>query len=189
MAAALRELDLAFLSEQEARQIFQVLERDAELKRAERDRISKLQKKKQDVTGLQGVTGEWFEEIQRKKFLNETDANRMLKRPLAHWLRKTSRNDPKEFKMTSPQNPQAQKNVSPSILGFRSPFASLFSFKKSKKHSLKHQTRQQPRYDSFALGTHTSSKVEEMAQVSSLVTLLSKMFKAGNILSTNPLFL
>ncbi|XP_074813759.1 protein O-glucosyltransferase 3-like isoform X6 [Natator depressus] len=164
MAGAPRELDLTFLSEQEARQIFQVLERDAELKRAERDRISKLQKKKQDVTGLQGVTGEWFEEIQRKKFLNETDVNRMLKRPLAHWLRKTSRNDPKEFKMSSPQNPQAQKNVLPSILGFRTPFASLFSFKKSRKHSLKHQTRQQPRYDSFALGAHTSSKVEEMAQ-------------------------
>ncbi|CAM4370418.1 unnamed protein product [Caretta caretta] len=164
MAGAPRELDLTFLSEQEARQIFQVLERDAELKRAERDRISKLQKKKQDVTGLQGVTGEWFEEIQRKKFLNETDVNRMLKRPLAHWLRKTSRNDSKEFKMSSPQNPQAQKNVSPSILGFRTPFASLFSFKKSRKHSLKHQTRQQPRYDSFALGAHTSSKLEEMAQ-------------------------
>uniref|UniRef100_A0A8C4WQU1 Exophilin 5 n=1 Tax=Gopherus evgoodei TaxID=1825980 RepID=A0A8C4WQU1_9SAUR len=92
MAGAPRGLDLTFLSEQEARQIFQVLERDAELKRAEKDRISKLQKKKQDVTGLQGVTGEWFEEIQRKKFQNEIDVNRMLKRPLAHWLRKTSRN-------------------------------------------------------------------------------------------------
>uniref|UniRef100_A0A8C3RRJ3 Exophilin 5 n=1 Tax=Chelydra serpentina TaxID=8475 RepID=A0A8C3RRJ3_CHESE len=136
MAGAPRGLDLTFLSEQEARQIFQVLERDAELKRAERDRISKLQKKKQDVTGLQGVTGEWFEEIQKKKFRNEIDVNRMLKRPLAHWLRKTSRNDPKEFKMSSPQNPQAQKNVSPSILGFRTPFASLFSFKKSRKHTI-----------------------------------------------------
>ncbi|XP_032636090.1 exophilin-5-like isoform X1 [Chelonoidis abingdonii] len=164
MAGAPRGLDLTFLSEQEARQIFQVLERDAELKRAEKDRISKLQKKKRDVTGLQGVTGEWFEEIQRKKFQNEIDVNRMLKRPLAHWLRKTSRNDPKEFKMSSPQNPQAQKNVSPSILGFRTPFTSLFSFKKSRKHSLKHQTQQQPRYDSFALGTHTSFKVQEMAQ-------------------------
>uniref|UniRef100_A0A8C0G348 Exophilin 5 n=1 Tax=Chelonoidis abingdonii TaxID=106734 RepID=A0A8C0G348_CHEAB len=92
MAGAPRGLDLTFLSEQEARQIFQVLERDAELKRAEKDRISKLQKKKRDVTGLQGVTGEWFEEIQRKKFQNEIDVNRMLKRPLAHWLRKTSRN-------------------------------------------------------------------------------------------------
>uniref|UniRef100_A0A8C0G621 Exophilin 5 n=1 Tax=Chelonoidis abingdonii TaxID=106734 RepID=A0A8C0G621_CHEAB len=136
MAGAPRGLDLTFLSEQEARQIFQVLERDAELKRAEKDRISKLQKKKRDVTGLQGVTGEWFEEIQRKKFQNEIDVNRMLKRPLAHWLRKTSRNDPKEFKMSSPQNPQAQKNVSPSILGFRTPFTSLFSFKKSRKHTV-----------------------------------------------------
>uniref|UniRef100_A0A8C8S7X7 Exophilin 5 n=1 Tax=Pelusios castaneus TaxID=367368 RepID=A0A8C8S7X7_9SAUR len=125
---------------------------------------SKLQKKKQEVTGLQGVTGEWFEEIQKKKFQNDSDVSRMLKRPLAHWLGKTSRNDPKEFKIPSPQNQQAQKNGSPSILGFRTPFASLFSFKKSRKHSLKHQPQQQSRYDSFALGTRTSSKLEEMAQ-------------------------
>ncbi|XP_009703172.1 PREDICTED: exophilin-5, partial [Cariama cristata] len=61
-----------------------------------------------------------------------------------------------ELKMTSCTNPQAQKNTSASFLGFRSPFAWLFSFRKSRKN----QTQKQPRYDSSA---RPSSKEEEMA--------------------------
>uniref|UniRef100_A0A8C0VQ05 Exophilin 5 n=1 Tax=Cyanistes caeruleus TaxID=156563 RepID=A0A8C0VQ05_CYACU len=38
---------------------------------------------------LQGVTGEWFEEIKRRKFQNYSDVNRMLKPPLEHQLRKS----------------------------------------------------------------------------------------------------
>ncbi|XP_067145745.1 exophilin-5 [Apteryx mantelli] len=155
MTAAARGPDLSFLNEQEARAIFQVLQRDSELRRAEKHRVSKLLKRKTSETGLQGVTGEWFEEIQRKKFENNTDVNRMLKQPLEHQLRKSKTNH-KEFKMSSRTNPQAQKNTSASFLGFRSPFAWLFSFRKSRKH----QTQKQPRYDSSA---STSSKVEEMA--------------------------
>lgn len=48
---------------------------------------SKLLKRKNAKTGLQGVTGEWFEEIQRKKFQNYIDVNRMLKPPLEHQLK------------------------------------------------------------------------------------------------------
>lgn len=50
--------------------------------------FSKLQKTKWDIRWLQGVTGEWFEEIQRKKFCNETDVSQMLKQPLTSRLRK-----------------------------------------------------------------------------------------------------
>ena len=49
---------------------------------------SKLQKTKRDIRWLQGATGEWFEEIQRKKFCNETDVNQMLKPPLTYRLQK-----------------------------------------------------------------------------------------------------
>ncbi|KAK4829592.1 hypothetical protein QYF61_005692, partial [Mycteria americana] len=116
----------------------------------------KLLKRKQSETGLQGVTGEWFEEIQRKKFQNYIDVNRMLKAPLEHQLRKNKNSNRKEVKMSSCTNPQAQKNTTASFLGFRSPFAWLFSFRKSRKN----QTQKQPRYDSSA---SPSSKVEEMA--------------------------
>ncbi|KAM6316513.1 LOW QUALITY PROTEIN: exophilin-5 [Aegotheles albertisi] len=180
MTAAPRGPDLSFLNEEEARAIFQVLQRDSELRRAEKDRVSKLLKRKKSETGLQGVTGEWFEEIQRKKFQNYVDVNKMLKPPLEHQLRKSKNNishyklachigypkmiklnfpgikDHKESKMSSCTHPQAQKNTSASFLGFRSPFAWLFSFRKSRKN----QTQKQPRYDSSA---SPSSKAEEMA--------------------------
>ncbi|XP_010125873.1 PREDICTED: exophilin-5, partial [Chlamydotis macqueenii] len=116
----------------------------------------KLLKRKKSETGLQGVTGEWFEEIQRKKFQDYTDVNRMLKPPLEHQLRKSKNTNHKELKMSSHTNPQAQKNTSASFLGFRSPFAWLFSFRKSRKN----QTQKEQRYDSSA---SPSSKVEEMA--------------------------
>uniref|UniRef100_A0A8C6Z2K4 Exophilin 5 n=1 Tax=Nothoprocta perdicaria TaxID=30464 RepID=A0A8C6Z2K4_NOTPE len=82
---------------------------------------------------LQGVTGEWFEEIQRKKFQNNTDVNRLLKQPLEHQLRKSKKASELLF--------STQKNTSASFLGFRSPFAWLFSFRKSRKQ----QTLKEPR--------------------------------------------
>ncbi|XP_027496225.1 exophilin-5-like isoform X2 [Corapipo altera] len=156
MTAAPQGPDLSFLNEEEARAIFRVLQRDAELRRAEKDRVSKILKRKKSEKGLQGVTGEWFEEIKRKKFHNYADVNRMLKPPLEHQLRKSKNTNHKELKMSSRTNPQAQKNTSASFLGFRSPFAWLSSFRKSRKT----QTQKQPRYDSSA---SPSSKVEEMA--------------------------
>uniref|UniRef100_A0A8C3MYF3 Uncharacterized protein n=1 Tax=Geospiza parvula TaxID=87175 RepID=A0A8C3MYF3_GEOPR len=127
MTAAPQGPDLSFLNEEEARAIFQVLQRDAELRRAEKDRVSKLLKRKKSEKGLQGVTGEWFEEIKRRKFQNYIDVNRMLKPPLEHQLRKS--------KTTT------QKNTSASFLGFRSPFAWLSSFRRSRKT----HTQKQPR--------------------------------------------
>ncbi|XP_032298064.1 exophilin-5 isoform X1 [Coturnix japonica] len=80
----------------------------------------------------------------------------MLKPPLEHQIRNSKKSNHKEFKMSSSANPQAQKNTSTSFLGFRSPFAWLFSFRKSRKN----QTQKQPRYDDSA---NTAPKVEEMA--------------------------
>nr|XP_012425147.4 exophilin-5 isoform X1 [Taeniopygia guttata] len=156
MTAAPQGPDLSFLNEEEARAIFQVLQRDAELRRAEKDRVSKLLKRKKSEKGLQGVTGEWFEEIKRRKFQNYIDVNRMLKPSLEHQLRKSKNTSHQEIKMSSRTNPQAQKNTSASFLGFRSPFAWLSSFRRSRKT----QTQKQPRYDSSA---SPPSKVEEMA--------------------------
>ncbi|XP_061848097.1 exophilin-5 [Colius striatus] len=156
MTAAPRGPDLSFLNEEEARAIFRVLQRDAELRRAEKDRVSKLLKRKKAETGLQGITGEWFEEIQRKKFQNYIDVNRMLKPPLEHQLKKSKNTNHKTLKMASLANSQAQKNTSASFLGFRSPFAWLFSFRKSRKN----QTQKQLRYDS---SPRPSSEVEAMA--------------------------
>ncbi|KAM9037226.1 exophilin-5 isoform X2 [Sarcophilus harrisii] len=141
--------DFSFLNDEEARQILQVLERNEELQRAEKDRISKLQKTKRDIRWLQGVTGEWFEEIQRKKFRNDTDVNQMLKQPLTYRLRKT-KNDSMHLPMSrSPNLPNRNNPSSTRRLGFRSSLASLFSFGKSGKEIIKPQPSSHQGYDSF----------------------------------------
>ncbi|XP_031199388.1 exophilin-5 isoform X2 [Mastomys coucha] len=134
--------DFSFLNEEEARKILQVLERNEELRRAEKDRISKLQKTKRDIRWLQGATGEWFEEIQRKKFCNETDVNQMLKPPLTYRLQKgMAKNDPMELQTSRSKSLINQKpSVSPRM-SFRSSFASLFSFRRSGKETLKLQSQ------------------------------------------------
>ncbi|XP_055128989.1 exophilin-5 isoform X3 [Symphalangus syndactylus] len=132
--------DFSFLNDDEARKILQVLERNEELQRAEKDRISKLQKTKRDIRWLQGVTGEWFEEIQRKKFCNETDVSQMLKQPLTYRLRKEmAKNDPIELPTSRSKNVTNQKKPTrfSSRMSFRSSFASLFSFRKSGKETSK----------------------------------------------------
>ncbi|XP_030896183.1 exophilin-5-like [Leptonychotes weddellii] len=138
-----RGFDFSFLNDEEARKILQVLERNEELQRAEKDRISKLQKTKRDIRWLQGVTGEWFEEIQRKKFCSETDVSQMLKQPLTYRLRKgMAENDPMELQTSRSKTTANQRNPTSisSRLSFRSSFASLFSFRKSRKETLKLQS-------------------------------------------------
>nr|KAF6437547.1 exophilin 5 [Molossus molossus] len=145
--------DFSFLNDEEARKILQVLERNEELQRTEKDRISKLQKTKRNSRWLQGVTGEWFEEIQRKKFCNETDVSQMLKQPLTYRLRKgMAENDPMELRTSRFKNIPTQRNPtsSPSRLGFRPSFASLFSFRKSRKETSKLQSLGQKGYDGHA---------------------------------------
>nr|XP_033805431.1 exophilin-5 isoform X2 [Geotrypetes seraphini] len=79
----------------------------------------------------------------------------MLKQPLSYKLRKTTRNDSTDLKML---RTKSQKNAatSPSILGFRSPFASLFSFRKLEKPSTKPQS-QQKGHGIFSLSGHSAS--------------------------------
>ncbi|XP_014708822.2 exophilin-5 isoform X2 [Equus asinus] len=145
--------DFSFLNDEEARKILQVLERNEELQRAEKDRISKLQKTKRDIRWLQGVTGEWFEEIQRKKFCNETDVSQMLKQPLTSRIRKgMAENDPVELQTSRSKNIPNQRNPTsiPSRLSFKSSLASLFSFRKSRKETLKLPSSGQKGCDSHA---------------------------------------
>ncbi|XP_042538642.1 exophilin-5-like [Dipodomys spectabilis] len=139
--------DFSFLNEEEARTILRVLERNEELQRAEKDRIRKLQKTKRDIRWLQGVTGEWFEEIQRKKFCNETDVSQMLKQPLTYRLRKEiAQHDSVELQASRSKNLLNQKPSAPCRMSFRSSFASLFSFRKAGREPLKLQWLRQKGY-------------------------------------------
>ncbi|XP_043927115.1 synaptotagmin-like protein 2 isoform X2 [Protopterus annectens] len=60
-------IDLTFLTPEEQEAIMKVLQRDADLKRAEEERVRSLQVKVKDETALKNMTGEWFYEAKSKR--------------------------------------------------------------------------------------------------------------------------
>ncbi|NWV75515.1 SYTL2 protein, partial [Dasyornis broadbenti] len=60
-------IDLSFLTEEEQEAIMKVLQRDAELKRAEEERVRHLPEKIKDDVQLKNMSGQWFYEAKAKR--------------------------------------------------------------------------------------------------------------------------
>ncbi|XP_068927104.1 synaptotagmin-like protein 2 isoform X5 [Petaurus breviceps papuanus] len=60
-------IDLSFLTEEEQDAIMKVLQRDAELKRAEEERVRHLPEKIKDDQQLKNMSGQWFYEAKSKR--------------------------------------------------------------------------------------------------------------------------
>ncbi|KAM9601825.1 synaptotagmin-like protein 2 isoform 5-T6 [Morphnus guianensis] len=60
-------IDLSFLTEEEQEAIMKVLQRDAELKRAEEERVRHLPEKVKDDVQLKNMSGQWFYEAKSKR--------------------------------------------------------------------------------------------------------------------------
>uniref|UniRef100_A0A8C6K1S8 Synaptotagmin-like protein 2 n=1 Tax=Melopsittacus undulatus TaxID=13146 RepID=A0A8C6K1S8_MELUD len=60
-------IDLSFLTEEEQEAIMKVLQRDAELKRAEEERVRRLPEKVKDDVQLKNMSGQWFYEAKAKR--------------------------------------------------------------------------------------------------------------------------
>ncbi|XP_072706898.1 synaptotagmin-like protein 2 isoform X4 [Ciconia boyciana] len=60
-------IDLSFLTEEEQEAIRKVLQRDAELKRAEEERVRHLPEKVKDDVQLKNMSGQWFYEAKSKR--------------------------------------------------------------------------------------------------------------------------
>ncbi|XP_069495890.1 synaptotagmin-like protein 2 isoform X3 [Ambystoma mexicanum] len=60
-------IDLSFLTEEEQEAIMKVLQRDAELKKAEEDRVRVLEDSIDDTNELKNKTGQWFYEAKSKR--------------------------------------------------------------------------------------------------------------------------
>ncbi|KAM8977646.1 exophilin-5 [Pelodytes ibericus] len=175
-------LDLSFLDEEEARKILGVLERDELLRTAEKERVSKLQTAKRDVKWLHAVSGEWFEEIQKKKFKNDPDVRNLVKPPLTYRLRKRPlKGDSENSRMSSsrPHHTPKSSGSGPSLLSLRSPFSSLFSFRKSSKQNAK-LPNQQERHDHGTANTDIKKKFE-LYQSSRSVKQIAKLFESPEI--------
>ncbi|XP_009700016.1 PREDICTED: synaptotagmin-like protein 2 [Cariama cristata] len=72
-------LDLSFLTEEEYEKLMKVLQRDAELKKKDGDRIRRLQGSIKDEKKKKFVTGEWFSEVKAKRFQEDLEGPDLLR--------------------------------------------------------------------------------------------------------------
>ncbi|XP_064319394.1 synaptotagmin-like protein 1 [Phalacrocorax carbo] len=72
-------LDLSFLTEEEYEKLMKVLQRDAELKKKDGDRIRRIQGTIKDEKKKKFVTGEWFSEVKAKRFQEDLEGSDLLR--------------------------------------------------------------------------------------------------------------
>ncbi|XP_070615807.1 synaptotagmin-like protein 2 isoform X2 [Erythrolamprus reginae] len=72
-------LDLSFLTEEEYSKLMRVLQRDAELKKKDSDRIRRLQNSLKDEKKKKFVTGEWFHEAKAQRFREDLEGSDLLR--------------------------------------------------------------------------------------------------------------
>ncbi|XP_068008160.1 synaptotagmin-like protein 2 isoform X1 [Melanerpes formicivorus] len=72
-------LDLSFLTEEEYEKLMKVLQRDAELKKKDGDRIRRIQGSIKDEKKKKFMTGEWFSEVKAKRFQEDLEGPDLLR--------------------------------------------------------------------------------------------------------------
>ncbi|XP_064015513.1 synaptotagmin-like protein 1 isoform X2 [Pogoniulus pusillus] len=72
-------LDLSFLTDEEYEKLVKVLQRDAELKKKDGDRIRRIQGSIKDEKKKKFVTGEWFSEVKAKRFQEDLEGPDLLR--------------------------------------------------------------------------------------------------------------
>ncbi|XP_036450807.1 synaptotagmin-like protein 2 isoform X6 [Colossoma macropomum] len=77
-------IDLSYLTEEEQEMIMAVLKRDTELKKAEEQRIKKLQKTEHDKGKLKYLTGEWFYETKTRRHRDRIHGSDIIRASMKH---------------------------------------------------------------------------------------------------------
>ncbi|KAF1379008.1 hypothetical protein PFLUV_G00196610 [Perca fluviatilis] len=77
-------IDLSFLTEEEQEAILAVLRRDAELKKAEEQRVQNLQKTVSDKGQLRYMTGEWFYETKQLRHQDRIHGSEIIRASMRH---------------------------------------------------------------------------------------------------------
>ncbi|NWI97506.1 SYTL2 protein, partial [Pitta sordida] len=72
-------IDLSFLTEEEQEAIMKVLQRDAELKRAEEERVRHLPERVKDDVQLKNMSGQWFYEAKSKRHRDKIHGADMIR--------------------------------------------------------------------------------------------------------------
>ncbi|CAN8188486.1 unnamed protein product [Coccothraustes coccothraustes] len=93
-------LDLSFLTEEEYEELMKVLQRDAELKKKDGDRIRRIQGSITDEKKKKFVTGEWFSEVKAKRFQEDLAGPDLLRASIRRKKGKLE-NEDKKYIQTS----------------------------------------------------------------------------------------
>ncbi|NWQ91103.1 SYTL2 protein, partial [Burhinus bistriatus] len=113
-------IDLSFLTEEEQEAIMKVLQRDAELKRAEEERVRHLPEKIKDDVQLKNMSGQWFYEAKSKRHrdkIHGADIIRASMRRKPATLAEVSQNKSNKAKNSWVSNVNKEVFVSPELHG------------------------------------------------------------------------
>ncbi|XP_026707013.1 synaptotagmin-like protein 2 isoform X4 [Athene cunicularia] len=113
-------IDLSFLTEEEQEAIMKVLQRDAELKRAEEERVRHLPEKVKDDIQLKNMSGQWFYEAKSKRHrdkIHGADIIRASMRRKPATLAEVSQNKSNKAKNSWVSNVNKEVFVPPELHG------------------------------------------------------------------------
>ncbi|KAM6341952.1 synaptotagmin-like protein 2 isoform 1-T2 [Podargus strigoides] len=113
-------IDLSFLTEEEQEAIMKVLQRDAELKRAEEERVRHLPEKVKDDVQLKNMSGQWFYEAKSKRHrdkIHGADIIRASMRRKPATLAEVSQNKSNKAKNSWVSNVNKEVFVPPELHG------------------------------------------------------------------------
>ncbi|NXC72548.1 SYTL2 protein, partial [Anhinga anhinga] len=114
-------IDLSFLTEEEQEAIMKVLQRDADLKRAEEERVRHLPEKVKDDVQLKNMSGQWFYEAKSKRHrdkIHGADIIRASMRRKPATLAEVSQNKSNKAKNSWVSNVNKEVFVPPELHGF-----------------------------------------------------------------------
>ncbi|XP_065689094.2 synaptotagmin-like protein 2 isoform X2 [Patagioenas fasciata] len=115
-------IDLSFLTEEEQEAIMKVLQRDAELKRAEEERVRHLPEKVKDDVQLKNMSGQWFYEAKSKRHkdkIHGADIIRASMRRKPATLAEVSQNKSNKAKNSWVSNVNREVFVPPELHGIK----------------------------------------------------------------------
>ncbi|NXE90357.1 SYTL2 protein, partial [Menura novaehollandiae] len=113
-------IDLSFLTEEEQEAIMKVLQRDAELKRAEEERVRHLPERVKDNVQLKNMSGQWFYEAKSKRHrdkIHGADIIRASMRRKPATLAEVSQNKMSKAKISWVSNVNKEVFVPPDLHG------------------------------------------------------------------------
>ncbi|XP_051476263.1 synaptotagmin-like protein 2 isoform X2 [Apus apus] len=113
-------IDLSFLTEEEQEAIMKVLQRDAELKKAEEERVRHLPEKVKDDVQLKNMSGQWFYEAKSKRHrdkIHGADIIRASMRRKPATLAEVSQNKSNKTKNSWVSNVHKEVFVPPELHG------------------------------------------------------------------------